>query len=49
MNSENGSAFPALIRYSDTGDKVIVKNPNDIVSGRAFRVLETNVKISGKK
>jgi len=34
--------FPIVIEYQDTGEKVIIKHPDEIKSGRAFKVLETS-------
>lgn len=37
------SNFPCEIEYQDTGERVVVNNPNEITSGRTFKVIKTHV------
>lgn len=36
------SYFPLLVEYTRTGERVVVRTPEDILSGEMFKVLETN-------
>ena len=36
------SFFPVRLKYTDELESQIVERPEDIVSGKAFTILETN-------
>lgn len=40
------SYFLIRIKYSDTGETVVVNHPNDLRNGKGFYVLETKVRKS---
>lgn len=41
---EIGSYFPILIKYSDTGELIVIKKSKEIILGRNFSIVRTSAR-----